>query len=291
MPCFACVFLLFAPIIQILLAKCLADALRATAENSKTKAPPPPPTDPLPRSSAPVSAKMMKSWADLVDEDSNELTFLNQPPNFAREFDPLLDDSSKLGLNKEFASSVVLHEASQHAAIEQDNANHAHSVQPPPATPADSEQAKPLNFSGLIKPSEPAQRQGSPSPAAKTYANVARSALPEHGIATNASVQIFDNPLSSDAANSAPANVSTLTPQDSPSKRTAKAETPKSHKIAHSKTRTPGSSPYRSKRETDPHRISQREKQLSMGKNTVGYQLYTAAIARCVCSFFFFSFC
>jgi histone RNA hairpin-binding protein len=82
--------------------------------------------------------------------------------------------------------------------------------------------------------------------------------------------------------------VSTPTPQDSPSKRTAKAETPKSHKIAHSKTRTPGSSPYRSKRETDPHRISQREKQLSMGKNTVGYQLYTAAIARCVCSFFFF---
>lgn len=35
-------------------------------------------------------------------------------------------------------------------------------------------------------------------------------------------------------------------------------------------------------RETDPHRIAQRQKQIDLGKNTVGYQRYRAAVPKCV---------
>lgn len=47
------------------------------------------------------------NWADIVDQDSNELSFLSRPPQFAdgrlTSFDPLLDASSKEGLNAMFA--------------------------------------------------------------------------------------------------------------------------------------------------------------------------------------------
>ena len=35
-------------------------------------------------------------------------------------------------------------------------------------------------------------------------------------------------------------------------------------------------------RENDPHRLSQRQKQIDLGRNTLGYQLYTQAVPRCL---------
>jgi len=247
------------------------------------------------------------NWADIVDEDSNELSFLKRPPTFAdgkltSQFDPLLDASSKDGLNALFSRGMTSMLDASNSSNHGVSAKAPMTSQPRPA-PRFASIAKsstlpagsPQNGSAWVAPPvtvppppTTVEAPPAPVPAASPWGRPPAQASSKtwgQAIPTKPLLpDLIHEYLASEEPEEQipPPHAADRDASPERDKSPEQASIPKEDKEAEKRRIAPKSKGKgRQKgKETDPHRLDQRLKQVQFGKNTKGYAAYCQAILR-----------